>query len=209
MPKKKVSTITGPGDAVYPIDIIDKQIVKRDQMVRRVIAEAEKVSNYVKQAKARIDYLVLEHLNELSKANGVDEYEGSTVLRSFDNTLTIEIDVKKQFTYDERLNTAGTIIKTWIDGKLALVTDPKLRKMFEQISNIAKSALRIDAKGKVDKSKLLQLKKFEFAEEPEWNKAMELITASEQETGTKRYLRFKKADDKGKLEGIPVNFFEF
>lgn len=204
----KSKKIMGPDGQEYPIGILDKQIVRSDALVKKGIAMAEKLSEIVEGYNQQITKLVMEYLDATADSYGA-AWQGNAILKSFDGTMQIEVDIKQQKSYDERLAIAGEKIRNWLDSKLEKVADPQTRKVFEQVSQIAKTALRIDHKGNVDQAKLIQLRKFEFSSEPEWVEAMELIAASERITGTKRYIRFSKANEKGKLEAIPVDFSRF
>lgn len=205
----KVKHITGPNGELYTRSMLNPQIVKADDVVRKTVKLAEKLSDYVAAVNHSVTNTVLKHLDETAEAHG-EKWQGSTILKTFDGTMQIEIDVQQIRSYDERLQVAAEKIRSWIDRKLELVTDPGARRVFEQVSQIAKTALRIDHKGNVDQAKLIQLRKFEFSTEPEWVEAMQLISESERITGSKRYIRFKKANpETGKLESIPVDFSRF
>lgn len=206
--KKKTETIQGSNGQEYPVSLLDKQIVKREYLVRRVVSEAKRLSAYVAKKHEAIAQEIQDFLEETADEHG-EKWQGNALLTTLDGTQTIEINVKNQVIYDERLGVAGEKIRRWLDDKLAGVKDENLRSVLEQVSSIAKTALNIDGKGKVDRVKLLQLKKFDFSNEPEWEEAMQLITASEQAIGQKQYIRFKEADGSGKLVGIPVDFSGF
>lgn len=209
MAKKTEKQIIGPDGASYPESIIDRQIVKTDRLVRKQIAQAEKLSALVKAFNESISSEVVDHLEQTAEDHH-QSWKGNTVLKTFDGTMQIEVDIQMQTSYDERLQVAAEIIRKWLDSKLAELTEPAARKLILQVSQIAKTALRIDHKGNVDRAKLIQLKKFEFANEPEWLEAMQLIDQSERITGSKRYIRFKKANpETGKLEAITVDFSRF
>jgi len=206
---KKVKTITGPNGETYPVHMLHPQIVKGDALVRDVVYMAEKCSEMVEHYFNQISQMVNTYL-EATAAEYGEKWQGNTVLKTYDGTMAVEVDVQQIRSYDERLQVASEKIRSWIDAKLEVITDPKARKVFEQIGQIAKTALRIDRKGNVDQKKLIQLRKFEFSGEPEWQEAMYLISQSERITGTKRYIRFKKANEEtGKLEAIPVDFSKF
>lgn len=206
---KKSKYIVGPNGENYTRAMLNPQIVKTDDLVRKVVAQAEKLSEHVQKVQGAVTDLVVKHLDGVAEAHG-EKWVGNTILKSFDGNYAVEVDIQMQKSYDERLQVAAEKIRHWIDGKLELVTDPGARKVFEQVSQIAKTAMRIDHKGNVDQAKLIQLKKFEFASEPEWVEAMQLISDAERITGTKRYIRFKKANpENGKLETIPVDFSRF
>ncbi len=203
--KKKVKNITGPDGQVYPVEIIDKQIVRRDTLVREVVEEAERLAAFTRRTHERIMAKVQTYLYDAAAEYGED-WQGNAILSTFDATQQVEVDVMQTKTYDERLAIAGEKIRSWLDEKLDKVTDPTQRKILEQISSIARTLMRIDHKGKVDQKKILLLKKFDFANEPQWKEAMKLLTDAEQITGSKRYIRFKKANESGKLEAIKVDF---
>ena len=209
MAKKKVQTINGPDGTEYPVHVLHPQIVKGDALVKDVIHLADKLSELTQHYYNVITNMVVGYLDDTA-AEYDEKWQGNTVLKTYDGKMAVEVDVQMQKSYDERLQIASEKIRSWLDSKLDAVTDPSARKVFEQVSLIAKTALRIDHKGSVDQKKLLQLRKFDFAGESEWQEAMELISASERVTGSKRYIRFKKANEEtGKLEAILVDFSRF
>lgn len=209
MARKTNKMIMGPNGEKLPAHILHPQIVKGDALVREVVALAEKLSEITGHYNNLIFSKVQGFLEETAAAYG-ESWKGNTVLKSYDGTNCVEVDIQYLKTYDERLQVASEKIRSWIEKQLEEVTEPKQRKMFEQMSQLAKIGLRIDHKGNVDQKKLTEIRKFEFSEYPEWKEAMDLITASERIVGTKRYIRFKKADpETGKLEPIPVDFSKF
>ena len=62
MAKKTEKQIIGPDGASYPESIIDRQIVKTDRLVRKQIAQAEKLSALVKAFNESISSEVVDHL---------------------------------------------------------------------------------------------------------------------------------------------------
>jgi len=200
--------IPGPNGETYLADVLDSTIVKRDALVRRLISRAEKLSELVQKYAYDVARDVDEYLAGKAGEYG-EEWVGNTILRTLDGTMQVEVDIQQQKSYDERLAIAAEKIRRWIDSKLDNVDDPGTREALIQLSSIAKAALRVDQQGKVDQKKLNMLKKFEFANAPEWVEAIRLLNESEQISGKKRYIRFKKAGATGKLEGIPVNYYEF
>jgi hypothetical protein len=206
---RKSKTIAGPNGEQLPVNILHPQIVNRDALVRKMIGKAEKLSEIVAAYQREIYQAVDEYLAATAESHHA-KWEGNTVLRTHDGSLAIDVDVQQQCAYDERLQIASEKIRAWIDAKLQTATDPAIRKTIQQFGQIAKTALRIDHNGNIDRKKLIQLRKFEFSGEPEWKDAMDLIAAAETVIGSKRYLRFKKANpETGKLEAIPVDFSKF
>lgn len=208
MAKKNAKTIKDAKGQEIPIYLLDKQIVATEALVRKAIAFAEALSKLVEAANKRIMTIVMAHLEKTAENYG-EKWQGNAILKTLDGTMQIEVDIKQIKSYDERLAVAGEKIRGWVEKNLETVTDSKQKKLFEQLAQVAKTALSLDHQGKVDHAKIIQLRKYDFAGEPEWLEAMELIEKSERVTGTKRYIRFKKANDKGKLVGIPVDFSTF
>jgi len=207
--QRKQKMIAGPNGEAYPVHILNPQIVKSDTAVRNMIDMAEKLSDIAGHYWSQLNAMASSFLEETAGNYG-EKWQGNAVLKTYDGSMAVEIDVQQQKSYDERLQVASEKIRRWLDSKLEQVSDPGAKRLFEQVSQIAKTALRIDHKGNVDQKKLIQLRKFEFAGEPEWQEAMELIAQSERVTGTKRYLRFKKvSSETGKLENITVDFSRF
>lgn len=190
------------------VKLLQPHLVEKERVVRKVVRMANELSAMIEQYQTRMLEQVLNYLNGVADNYG-EAWKGNAVLRTLDESQEVELSYAQLVTYDEKLQIAGEVIRGWIDGKLKKVKDEGVRNILEQVSSIAKDALSIESGKRPDRKKIVKLKKFEFTGEPEWEKAMQLISESERLTGTKKYMQFRTKDEQGKVIPIKVNFSDF
>ena len=102
--------------------------------------------------------------------------------------------------FDEQLQVAKELIDEclteWCDGANA------------KLAVIVKDAFKVDRKGRLDKNRILGLRKYEIEDE-KWKRAMEAIGNSVSVTGRRRYIRFFRIDDSGREYQIQLNWTDF
>ena len=77
-----------------------------------------------------------------------------------------------------------------------------------KLAVIVKDAFKVDRKGRLDKNRILGLRKYEIEDE-KWKRAMEAIGNSVSVTGRRRYIRFFRIDDSGREYQIQLNWTDF
>ena len=204
---KKVKTMTDANGDEIAVKYLDKLILKREKVIAKVFKKVEKLEKLLEKSHLEISAEITKYLDEIAESENT-KWKGNATLRSFDESHAIEVQLGRRIEFDERLQLAAEKINEWIEKNSEKITDPKSKEAFEKIANIAKRALNIDQKGKVDHKKVIQLKTYQF-NDPEWKDAIELIEKSMTVVNTKSYHKFKRKDKDGKFKNMRTNYSDF
>lgn len=170
---------------------------KSDRLVEKIHNRVVKLHDRIASEKQIIADEINNYLEEIAKENGTDEFEGNTTLYNFDKTKQIEVKISKHFVADERLNVAKAkidqCIQKWSDGAN------------DNMIALVNKAFKVDRKGNIDVKQLKSLRELNIKDK-EWKEAMTLIEDSIKVDIAKTYFNFRKREDNGKLESIPLNF---
>ncbi len=164
----------------YPAKLLDPQIVKRNDLVCKVMDRAMKLHDKILLEKQRMVDDLESYLSKVADQYG-ESWKGNAELVSFDSKFKVEIRYRERIQFDEKLQVA----KQKIDDCL---------KRWSENSNlnlqaVIKEAFQVDKKGEIAKSRILGLRKYNI-KDPEWIMAMELIDQAIQITSTKQYIAF-------------------
>ncbi len=204
---KKTAFLTSPEGAKINAKHLDKSIVNRDAFVRKMIARTQRIEAYLQKEYDLITKEFDDYLQGVADQYATD-WQGSATLRSYDETMVVELKNQKRTGFDEKIMLAGQLINAWIDKKKDSITNDKDRETFETVAGIAKSALKTDSQNKIDFRKVLELKKFSFKDQ-EWQEAMKIINDSQIILSSKKYFSFKVRNDKGVMESIKSSLSDF
>jgi len=164
----------------YAAKLLDPQIVKRHDLVSKVMDRAMKLHDKILLEKQRMVDDLETYLSKVADQYG-ESWKGNAELVSFDSKFKIEIRYRERIQFDEKLQVA----KQKIDDCL---------KRWSENSNlnlqaVIKEAFQVDKKGEIAKSRILGLRKYNI-KDPEWIMAMDLIDQAIQITSTKQYIAF-------------------
>jgi|GEM_PF-70496 len=164
----------------YPAKLLDPQIVKRNDLVCKVMDRAMKLHDKIEIEKQKIVSDVEDYLSKVADQYG-ESWKGNAELVSFDSKFKVEIRYRERIQFDEKLQVA----KQKIDDCL---------KRWSENSNlnlqaVIKEAFQVDKKGEIAKSRILGLRKYNI-KDSEWIMAMDLIDQAIQITSTKQYIAF-------------------
>jgi hypothetical protein len=192
--------IDGAGNAI-PVKYVKKTDKLRDQLVEKIMKDAQKISKQIQKFKPNSFDSIYTYMDTLEKHYKISQRtrEGNKVLTNFSNTLKVEIYINKLLAFDDKLSLA----KTLIDGcvkKWSEKGDPRAALLLQD-------AFKVDQKGKLDRERILGLRAHKI-DNPDWQKAMNIIGDSLTVLGTKAYLRFWKKNDDGKWQSIPLSIAE-
>ena len=181
----------------YSAKLLDPQIVKRNDLVSKVMDRAFKLHDHIEIQKQRIVDDVEKYLSKIADTYGQD-WKGNAELASFDGQYKIEVRYRERIQFDEKLQ----IAKQKIDNCL---------KRWSQNSDlnlqaVIKEAFQVDKKGEIAKSRILNLRKYNI-KDAEWKHAMDIIDSAIQVTSTKQYIAFyfRPSPDKT-FEQVSLNF---
>ena len=189
--------IDAAGQPVPPkyINQVDK---KRDALVERLNKVAVDLNKRLADFRVKVLDDVEKYLSDLETQYDVEARtrEGNKMLSNFSNTLRMEVKINKFIEFDERLAIAKEIIddciRKWSQG-----ADDK-------ITVLVMDAFKVDKKGKIDRDRVLGLKKLNIKDK-DWAKAMDIIYDSIVVVGARAYLRFSMKDESGRWQTIPLD----
>lgn len=168
------------------VKAIDKE---RDKLTKKLLKEAEKVSEIMREFKISSMQAVKEFMDVSASEYGVKlgGRKGNVQLLSYDGSVKIILSVHDYITFDERLQAAKELIdsciRRWSKGAR------------NEIKVLVEDAFKVDKQGKVDTQRILSLRKLDINDE-EWRQAMNAISDSLTVLYSKEYLRiYKRQDD--------------
>ena len=185
-----------PCDTIRAVDLL------RDDLIRSLIPEVEELSKKLAELKAKAfkdvdDFLALSASQYGVKSKAI---KGNITLKTFNGEYEVRLASADNIEFDEQLQVAKELIDEclteWCDGANA------------KLAVIVKDAFKVDRKGRLDKNRILGLRKYEIEDE-KWKRAMEAIGNSVSVTGRRRYIRFFRIDDSGREYQIQLNWTDF
>lgn len=185
-----------PCDTIRAVDLL------RDDLIRSLIPEVEDLSKKLAELKAKAfkdvdDFLALSASQYGVKSKAI---KGNITLKTYNGEYEVRLASADNIEFDEQLQVAKELIDEclteWCDGANA------------KLAVIVKDAFKVDRKGRLDKNRILGLRKYEIEDE-KWKRAMEAIGNSVSVTGRRRYIRFFKIDDSGREYQIQLNWTDF
>jgi hypothetical protein len=182
-----------PTDKVKDLDKL------RDQTVRGIVEKARKLQETIATGKAEIRedlvaYLTLSFEKYGRKFGGT---KGNISMSSYDGSLKLDLSIEKTICFDERLQTAKELIDECITRWA--------KDSCSEIRALVNDAFQVDRQGAVNTARILGLRRLEISD-PQWKQAMDAISNSLQLSGTKEYLRFYTRDERGKYQGMSLDF---
>lgn len=193
---KNERTLTDALGREFPVKVLDKELVIRDEVVRKVMGKVMKLQERIISDKQKIVEEIEAYLSDIAARNGLT-WKGSAELLSFDESMRIEIRYHENIRFGVELQLA----KQKIDECLkAWTSDSNVN-----LKAIITEAFQVDKKGQLAKHRILSLRKFKIKDST-WKEAMELIDKAIQVTSTKQYVGFFIRNESGKLERVLLNF---
>lgn len=181
-----------PEDRIKTIDLL------RDELVRKLVAEAEALSQLIAKAKADFHSQIAAFV-ELSAA----EYrvhrggkKGNVTLVSYDGQYKVERAIAELILFDERLQAAKALIDECLND---WTTDART-----ELRAIVQDAFRVDQQQQLRVQQILGLLRFEISDE-RWIRAMAAIKDSIQVIGSKSYVRFYRRVGASSWRRISLN----
>ena len=179
-----------------PVKYIDKTIVKREKMLVALIKKALKLEEKLKKEKDVMVSLIQDYLDAVATSYG-ENWKGNTVIRSFDQSMKVEVNISEYIEFDERLQIAKSLIDSciveWSKGSS------------NEISTLIKSAFRTDKHGRINVKQILQLRQHKFNNK-KWIEAMDIISDSINVVNSKAYYKFFAKNEDGEWKPIHLNF---
>lgn len=197
MSEPKPGQVFGPGGAVFmadakgalwPIEVVKKQDLLRDELVRALFAQAEEEAARLKAFKARAFADVDSFLDLVAEQYGTQLKgdKGNVSLTSYDGSLRILVQIADVISFKSAELQACKAIVDELIAEWSVDSQAELRA-------IVMNAFRVDKAGQINRGALLGLLRLEISE-PRWVKAMAALKDSITIDGTKAYIRFSKRE---------------
>lgn len=179
-------------DRIKPVDKLRDEVVKA--IVDNVKLLRQSMTEFKLTTMANInDFVELSSSEYGTKFGGA---KGNILLTSFDGQYQVRRAVGEHRVFDERIQTAKTLIddciKSWSGG-----ADTRLMAMVEH-------AFRVNQQGRIDVNQVLSLRQLDI-DDPKWKQAMDAIADAIQITGTSQYLRLYERQPNGKYTQLPLD----
>lgn len=189
-----------PKGALVPNELIKAQDTLEDETVRKVFGYAEELSAQIQRFKVHtfddVDLLLAILAQDYKDKRGGQK--GNVTLTSFDGLLKVQVAMADLISFGPQLQTAKSLVDQCLN-EWAADSRPEIRGIIQR-------AFDIDKEGKVNRTELFSLLRFEIDDE-RWLSAMKAIRDSMRVIGTKRYVRFyrrEKASDAWTAVSIDV-----
>ncbi len=193
----KTRVLIGNDGREYPVNILDKQLVRRDRVVTRLMGKAKRLNDRIIKEKETMVNDIEKYLANVAFQYG-ENWKGNAELLSFDGKSKIEVKYKNRLQFTEKIQ----IAKQKIDECLIRWSENSNKNL----QAVIKEAFQVDKKGELARDKILSLRRYDIKDK-QWITAMELINESIEITSTKQYVAFyerESADKPFKL--ISLNF---
>ena len=168
---------------LVPRELVRPEDLLQDEIVRRLIARAEAMSDQIAAFRAQC-------FEEVSILNALllDKYgakgrgtKGNQTLTTVDGLKRLQVQVSDLVTFGPELQVA----KELIDECLAEWTADSRA----ELRAIVDYAFQVDKEGQINRGRLLGLRRMEVADD-RWQRGMKAIADSIRVTGSKQYVRF-------------------
>jgi len=123
--------------------------------------------------------------------------KGNIKLTSFDGTRQVMIDIQERIGFSEKLAVAKDILDDFLKAEMASASDSIRAIVFE--------AFDVDRDGKLNTRRILGLRRIKI-DDPDWLRAMEVISEALQLEGSKEYLRvYTRPSPRSKWQLVNLN----
>lgn len=155
-----------------------------DETVRKIMAFALDLSAQVTRFRRHTEGDIASIIALLEQEYGVSigGPGGNFTLRTFDDLMRVEMKVGKFMEFGPEIH----IAKALIDEYLREITTDATA----ELKTLVLGAFEVDKKGKLDRQKIVDLKKYDIKDE-RWVRAMQAITDAERTVMVREYLHFK------------------
>ncbi len=173
---------------LVPVELIKPVDIARDDLVNQIASEAINHHKSMKGFKlwSFSEILAFMELSAEEYGAKIGGNKGNVTLHNFDGSYRVQIQVSDYVSFDERLQTAKSLIDDCIQGWSEGINS--------NIKLLIDDAFQVDKQGNVSTYRILGLRKHKIEDE-KWQQAMKAIADSVQVVGSKKYIRVYKRDD--------------
>lgn len=186
-----------PQGLEIPPSRVSKEEKARERTVDRVFKEVWKLRKSLIEGKALITDEIEQRLEDHARNAKLDGWKGNASITNFGNSLKIERSVNELLDFTEEISLAqqkiGECIRRWSD------------KANRNLRLVVDDAFKTDSKGKLNKKRILGLKRLEIDDET-WKEAMQLIDDAIRIIDSRIYYTFHVKDAQGGWVSVSLNF---
>lgn len=185
---------------LVPTHRVRPEIKLQDQLVRDLLARADRLRDLVAAEKAAMLADVRAFLDILDEKYGVKRAggRGGVVLDAFDGNSRVTISVGDSITLGPAIVAARALIDECVARWAAGAN--------ENLQAIVNDAFKVGETGKLAVDRVLALRRIEI-DDPTWQRAMDAIGDAVQTTRSREYLRlYRRARSDDKLEQVAVDW---
>ncbi|MBX6950845.1 DUF3164 family protein [Providencia rettgeri] len=184
---------------LIPIDMVKEIDRARDTLVGDIINRALPINVSLKLFK-NWGFEEVDAFRALSAEQydaNIGGEKGNITLYSFDGEYRVQVAIQDRIAFDERLQTAKTLIdeciKDWSVG-----SRPEILAIIEE-------AFKVDKEGNINTGDILKLRRLNITDE-KWLQAMDAISESVQVVNSCRYIRiYQRSGDNNQYTQISLN----
>lgn len=181
--------VTGPDGGLKPLNMVKAEDFLEDQMVRKIIGFAKRLSAELARFKKHTRADIAEFDRLLEAQYGLVKRgrkgAGNQKYRSIDGLLMVETRTNKLIEFGPQLQVAKALVdeclNEWTEDGRA------------EVRGLVTRAFNVDKAGQISKDAVFELFKVE-SDDPRWLRAMEAINAAVRVIGSKEYLHFSFRD---------------
>ena len=182
-----------PEDQFKPLDLL------RDEMVRKLVEQAEKASAELARVKREMfdEIAAFVELSAMEYGVSIGGGKGNITLMTIDGEYRITRAIAEHICFDERLQVAKKLIDECLNDWTS--------ESCGALKIIVQDAFRVDKSENLRVQQILGLRGHNIEDE-RWKRAMEAISDSIQVVGSKNYVRVhKRVDGTGEYAQIPLD----
>ncbi len=184
---------------LVPIDTIDPIDLARDELVKEIIQQAQKLQISMRQFKENAMGDVSAFVDLAAEKYGVSlgGRKGNVSLLSFDGRHKVQLAVAERLHFDERIQAAKALvdecIHEWTAGSRS------------EIKALVEHAFQTDKEGKINTGRVLGLMRLDI-QDAKWRRAMDALKDSIQVVSTTTYIRlYERIGDSDKYTQISLD----
>lgn len=184
---------------LVPLTMVNPQDKLEDEMVRKIMGFAEKLSAQIARFKGHTftDLGEFDALLEQEYGASRGGKKGNRTYQSFDGCMKVQVQIADLIDFGPQLQIAKGLIDECLN-EWAADSRP-------EIQAIVTRAFNTDKEDQVNRSEIFMLLRLQIEDE-RWQKAMEAIRAAMRVTGSKSYLRFYRRDTPdGQWEAVTID----
>lgn len=184
---------------LIPIETIKPVDQARDQLVREIVKQAQNLATHVRAFKDSVlaDIQAFVQLSAEEYGVHIGGAKGNVTLATYDGQFKVLRAIDERMEFDERLQAAKEVIDECIRSWS--------RDSNANLRALVSDAFNVDKKGRINTARVLGLRRLKISD-PQWLKAMEMISDSVQVASTKAYIRiYQRIAQTDQYEQLPID----